>query len=164
MVVPCAATVRMVVVMLANLTVLVVMMVIVVRVIVVLVVIVLHGHRLRCLSVLNQAELRRRDARTQHAIDADFSILDGQAAERGTQAVEWQTEIEQRAEHHVARRSGEAIEVRRSCHSDEPFLTQAAIPDVREDDVIDHVDSHQHARRHHPLGQLDIVGARFRIP
>ena len=118
---------------------------------------------------------------------ADTAVLDRQAAERATQAVERQTEIEQRAEHHVARRAGEAVEyavratttrylVRDPCcresawsvtvrtvDLDVSLFLQAAVPDVAEDDVIDHVDPHQHARRNQPLRQLDVVLARLRI-
>ena len=41
------------------------------------------------------------------------AVIDRQAAERRPQRLERQAEIEQRAEHHVARRAREAVEVQR---------------------------------------------------
>ena len=55
------------------------------------------GRRLRG----RRAELRCRDARTRHPVGGNHAVLDGKAAERGTERVERQTRIEQRAEDHV---------------------------------------------------------------
>jgi hypothetical protein len=69
----------------------------------------------------NQPELRCGHAGAKYPIDADVSILDRQAAQRGAKAVERKPEIKQRPEHHVARRTGEAVEVHRPSQSHPPF-------------------------------------------
>ena len=60
---------------------------------------------------LVHTELRRRHAGAQHAFGRHRAVLDRQAAKRGAQAVDRQTEIEQRAEEHVARSAGETVDV-----------------------------------------------------
>ncbi len=57
------------------------------------------------------SEFGRRDTGLQDAIDRDLPAVDGEAAKRALQFVERQTGIEQRAEDHVPRRAGEAVEV-----------------------------------------------------
>ena len=57
------------------------------------------------------AELRRRHAGLDHAVDGNVPALDGQAAQRALQLVERQTGIEQRAEDHVPGRAREAVKV-----------------------------------------------------
>ena len=49
-------------------------------------------------------------ARSTRVADTDGAV-DGQAAERTPQLFERQTRVEQRAQHHVARRAVEAVEV-----------------------------------------------------
>ena len=56
-------------------------------------------------------ELRRRHAGAQHAVGGEIVALQGQAAEGLAQRLERQTGIEQRAEEHVARDAGEAVEI-----------------------------------------------------
>ena len=67
-----------------------------------------HDRRRRRLV---HTELGGRDAGAQHALGRHRAVLDRQAAKRGTQAVDWQAEIEQRAEEHVARGAGETVDV-----------------------------------------------------
>jgi hypothetical protein len=67
----------------------------------------------RCLPAGHQAELDGRHARPEHPVGTDVAVLDGEAAERGPEARERKAEIEQRAEHHVARRPREAVEIHR---------------------------------------------------
>ena len=49
------------------------------------------------------AELGCRHAGAKHPLGGNVAVVDRQAAERRPQGVERQPEIEQRAEHHVAR-------------------------------------------------------------
>jgi hypothetical protein len=57
-------------------------------------------------------ELCRGDAGSEDALGGHVVAGERQAAERPLQVVERQTGIDQGAEHHVARNSGEAIEVK----------------------------------------------------
>lgn len=80
----------------------------------VLVVVVVAGVTVRVSGLrLQQPELGRGDSRTQHALRRDRPVIDGEAAERGLERVEGQAQVQQRAEHHVARGAGETIEVQR---------------------------------------------------
>ena len=58
-------------------------------------------------------ELRRRHARTQHALRRDRPMIDRQAPERAAKCIQWKPEIEQRPEDHIAGDAGETIEVQR---------------------------------------------------
>lgn len=58
-------------------------------------------------------ELRRRHAGAQHAVDADLEPVNRQASECGSQPVERQARVEQRAEQHVARHAGETVEIQK---------------------------------------------------
>ena len=60
---------------------------------------------------LDEPELRGRHAGPQHAVRRESVARDHQAAERRLEFGQRQTGVEQRAEHHVARGAGEAIEV-----------------------------------------------------
>lgn len=64
-------------------------------------------------------ELRRRDAGTQNLLGVDVRVAERQPAERGPEIGQRQASVEQRAERHVARQPGEAIEIRHlhSCPS-----------------------------------------------
>src|SRR4051794_2967027 len=50
-------------------------------------------------------------AGAQHPLRRHLAVLDRQAAKRLPQPVERESEVEQRAEHHVAGRPGETVEV-----------------------------------------------------
>ncbi len=67
-------------------------------------------------AVFADDKLRRRDPRPEHALRADLVAGDGEASERGLQPVERQAGVEQRAEHHVARDAGEAVEIQDGAH------------------------------------------------
>jgi hypothetical protein len=71
---------------------------------------------LALVRVFVDAELRRRDARAQHARRMDVRVAEREAAERPLQVVERQAGVDQRAERHVARDSGEAVEVEHPAH------------------------------------------------
>jgi hypothetical protein len=60
---------------------------------------------------LDQVELGRRHARTQHFRRGHLELVYGQAAERLPKGGQRQAGIEQRAEDHVPGRAVEAIEV-----------------------------------------------------
>ena len=90
------------------------------------------------------AELRRRHARAGHPLGRDVAVLDRQAAERPAQRVDRQAEIEQRAEDHVARRARETVEIQRLRQLEHSFFPEAVVPHVGQNDVVDHVDPHQH--------------------
>jgi hypothetical protein len=62
---------------------------------------------------LVHAELRRRHAGPQHPVCRDRAVVDGQAAERPSEHVERQAEIQQRPEDHVAGGARETVEVQR---------------------------------------------------
>ena len=63
------------------------------------------------------AKLRRRDARPQDARSRYAAVLDRQTAERGPQIVDWQPEIQERAQYHVAGGARKAVEVESLGHS-----------------------------------------------
>ena len=73
----------------------------------------------------NQIDMRRSNAGT-HDPGRLQLVPDAQAAKRLLQRLERQTGVEQRAEHHVARRAREAIEVHHPCHTPHPdsFIEQ----------------------------------------
>ena len=56
-------------------------------------------------------ELCRADSCALHALGPDCVTIDGQAPERGTDVIKRDTCIDQRADDHVTRRTGEAVEV-----------------------------------------------------
>lgn len=56
-------------------------------------------------------QLCRADAGARDALCPDRLAIDSQAAERASKILEWQAGVDQRAEHHVPGRAGEAIEV-----------------------------------------------------
>ena len=56
-------------------------------------------------------ELRRRHTRAQHAIGVNVHAREGETAQRLLQFPERKARVEERAERHVARNPGEAIEV-----------------------------------------------------
>ena len=70
----------------------------------------------RLVLALDQPELRGRQPRPQHTIGREAVAGDHQAAERRFELVERQADVEQGAEHHVARRAREAVEVENSRH------------------------------------------------
>jgi hypothetical protein len=62
-------------------------------------------------SLVN-AKLGCRNAGPEHAIPRHRTVLDRQAPERGTQAIDRKSQIEQRPEDHVARGARKTVEVR----------------------------------------------------
>ena len=62
-------------------------------------------------AVLLDEEFRRRHTGAQHAFRRNRRAVDGQAAQRAAQLVERQPGVEQRAQHHVARRAVETVEI-----------------------------------------------------
>ena len=118
----------------------------------------------RVLLMKLRVEFRRRDPAAEHARGRHLAQFGGQAAERGTQVVDWQPEVEQRAEDHVARGAGETIEVERLCQPSTPsVLAEAVVLHVREDHVIEHVYPHQDASGREPFGQPHVIVARLGI-
>jgi hypothetical protein len=65
------------------------------------------------LSGLDEPELRGRDPGAQDAVGRDRPVVDRQAAEGPAELVERKAEIEQGAEHHVARHARKAVDVKR---------------------------------------------------
>ena len=62
-------------------------------------------------------ELGRGDAGAQDAVRMHVRIAEREAAERGFQIVEREAGVEHRAQRHVARDPGEAVEVENTAHS-----------------------------------------------
>ena len=62
-------------------------------------------------AVLCHDELRRRHAGAKHALRRDLGPVEREAPQRASQLVERQPGVEQRAQHHVARRAVETIEI-----------------------------------------------------
>jgi hypothetical protein len=111
-----------------------------------------------------RVKLRRRDPAAEHARGRHLAQFGGETAERRTQVVDWQPQVEQRAEDHVARGAGETIEVERLCQPSTPsVLAEAVVLHVREDHVIEHVYPHQDASGRQPFGQPHVVVARLGI-
>jgi hypothetical protein len=67
-------------------------------------------------AALAHVQVRRGDARSQHACDVE-RVIDAQAAERVVQRVERQAGIETRRQQHVAGRAGKAIEIHHPRHA-----------------------------------------------
>ncbi len=63
------------------------------------------------------AKFRRRDTCPEHARSRYAAVLDRQTAERGPQIVDWQPEIQERAQYHVAGGARKAVEVESLGHS-----------------------------------------------
>ena len=112
--------------------------------------------------VLLDDELRRRHAGAQHLLRRNLRAVDGEAAERPPELVERQPGVEQRAQHHVARRAVEAIEVENARHAalHSTCFSEAEIARVGQDHVIDDVDAHDLAGLHQPARQIHIIAAR----
>ena len=70
----------------------------------------------RVLAVLFDDELRGGNAGAQYSRRRDPGAVDGKAAERAAQLLERQAGIEQRAQHHVARRAVEAVKIQNPGH------------------------------------------------
>jgi hypothetical protein len=67
-------------------------------------------------ALIEDTELRRRHARPEHALGGHAAVVDGEAPERLAQRVDRQSQIEQRANDHIARRARKAVEVQRLAH------------------------------------------------
>jgi hypothetical protein len=65
-------------------------------------------------AVFVDRELRCRHPRPQHLGRRHRDSVNGKAAERGAKLLEREARVEQRAQHHIARRAGETIEVQNS--------------------------------------------------
>ena len=98
------------------------------------------------------AELRRRDARADHALGPDGRRRDGEAAKRATDVFELDPGVDQGAKHHVARGTGEAIEVQ-NLHN--PFILSVVLPSSQ-GSLPRHVSRLQH-REVHLIGQDEMV-------
>ena len=72
--------------------------------------------RVARLAVLVHDELRGRDAGPEHTPRADVVPRHGQTSERAFQILQREAGIDQRAEDHVARDTGETIEVQEPGH------------------------------------------------
>jgi hypothetical protein len=59
------------------------------------------------------AELRCGHAGTEHTFARHVSAINREAAERPSQLVDRQSEVEQRADRHIARGAGEAVQIQR---------------------------------------------------
>ena len=109
-------------------------------------------------------ELGGGNAGAQDAVGRDATEIHGEAAEGAAQVIEREAEIEERAQDHVARGTGETIEIQRLCQPSTPsVLAKTEILHVREDHVVQHLDPHQDSGRDEPFGQPHVVFARFRI-
>ena len=119
-------------------------------------------------------ELRRRDARTRHALGPDCRRIDGEAAEGAAQILERQAEVEQGTQNHVTGSAGEAVEIQnrqtsiilsRPAHPrlQPPGFDEREVPLLGEDQMIDDIDAHDVASVHHSGRQREVVGARRRI-
>jgi hypothetical protein len=73
--------------------------------------------RVRIVTVLFGRELGRRYAGAQHAAGRHGRTFNRQAPKRASQLFERQPGVEQRSEHHIARRAIETIEVQNTGHS-----------------------------------------------
>ena len=120
--------------------------------------------RVQAATRLDHAKLGRRYTRAQHSLGGDTAVINGETAQCGAQILERQPEIQQPADDHVAGCTGEAVEIERLRQpSDLLVLSKTVVLHVREDDVIQHVDAHQHAGCHQPLRQADVIFARLRV-
>ena len=77
------------------------------------------------------AELRRRDAGTGHPLGPHGRRRDRQAAERAPDVLELHTGVDQGAEHHVARRTCEAIEVEHLHNPNPSYQSSLPFPQAR---------------------------------
>src|SRR2546427_11551234 len=67
--------------------------------------------------VLVNVELDCRHAGPQDAVGVDVRVAESEAAERALQLVERKAGVDERAERHVARDAGEAVEIQHAAHS-----------------------------------------------
>jgi hypothetical protein len=71
----------------------------------------------RFMRVVVHDELCRRHSRAQHFPGVDVCAIDEQTAERRAKAVERQPGVEQCADGHISRNSGETVEIQQAAHS-----------------------------------------------
>ena len=69
-------------------------------------------------TVFINDELGGGDACAKHAPGRDRGSVDGKAAQRAAQLFERQTGIEEGAQHHIARRAVETVEIENAGHMD----------------------------------------------
>jgi hypothetical protein len=112
--------------------------------------------------MLDEPELGGRDAGTADTLGRDVSVLDRQASQGVAKGRHRQAKIDERAEDHVARCAGKAVEIQ-SRQLETALFLEAVIANVGEDDVVDHIDPHQHTRRRQSPRQLHVVRTWSRI-
>ena len=67
--------------------------------------------RVRVPLLFVHRKLRGGDAGPQHLPGGNRRAVDGKAAKRGAKLLERQARVQQRAQHHVAGRAGEAVKI-----------------------------------------------------
>lgn len=97
------------------------------------------GGVLPCLDL----EFGGRHSSSEDTLGIDAPVLLRQAAERRSEVLDRQPQIEQPADDHVAGYTGETVEIQRLRQpSDLLILSKTVVLHVCKHDVIEHVDSH----------------------